>query len=256
MGKLGTGGVKEAPCFLVGANICHITNLGGSMAPSHSQGSSRLALGTGISLVLMVLLGCRPVQTRVTAFYEKSMSFQGKSFFIVPAESIKSESLETKSYAEVAAKKLVEKGLVRAANQENADFLIAFSYGIDDGKIESSVVPLYLPGQTYTSTTYGNAMAYNSSGGSATAYGTATTYGTTPGTVVPVPVSNTVYKRTYFAGFYMMVDGKRQLVYEVRAVSVGSSGSFSEVADPVIGSAFSELPFPSGRTKTINKTSR
>jgi hypothetical protein len=194
-----------------------------------------------------------PVQSRVTPFFERQVDFKNKTFFVVTGKTRENESLELRSYAGMISKELQSKGMVQAKDELEANFVVVFSNAIDDGKSETTAMPVYTPGQTYTSTTYGSATAYGSTG-SVSAYGTSTTYGQTSGSTTYVPISNTVYTRILNVRFYALLDGKRQPVYEVRAISRGSSGSFSEVAQAVIAAAFDELPFSvSGKTVRIEK---
>lgn len=201
----------------------------------------------------MINFGCRPVESRVTPFFVQQPDFTDRSFFVVTGKTTENESLEFRSYAGMISGELQSKGMVLAKDEAEANFVVIFSQAIDDGKNVTSAMPVYTPGQTYSSTTYGSATAYGSAG-SVSAYGTSTTYGQTSGSTTYVPVTNTVYTRVLNVRFYGFIDGKRQPVYEVRAISRGRSSSFSEVAQAVIAAAFDELPFTvSGKTVRVQK---
>ena len=200
--------------------------------------------------LIIIYIGCRPIVSHVTPFFEQKIDFKQKTFFVINGET---ESLEARSYAKLISNELEAKGMILTNKEESANFIVIFSNKIDDGKSKISAMPIYTPGRTYSSTTYGSAMAYGSSG-SVNAFGASTTYGHTSGTTTFVPTSDTIYTRVLNVRFYELIDGKRQPVYEVRAISSGSSGSFSEVAPEIIAAAFDELPYSvSGKTVRVEK---
>jgi hypothetical protein len=210
-----------------------------------------------VGLSMLILSGCVPpnamnLRTTVAAFAEPSVIFTGKSFFITAADKMKADRLESQFYGNLAAGHLTAKGMVRSQDPEKADLLVLFDYSIDDGKSVTYEYPVFIPGQSFTSTSFGSATAFGK-GGTVTATGSATTFGTTSGSVGTETGAMTVYTRRFSVAIYGRAEDGRRRSYELRATSQGSSNDFAAVAEPLIESALEDFPGQIGKAVVKEK---
>jgi len=187
------------------------------------------------------------VNTQITAFHTLQPSMAGKRFVMIPYKD-QEDSLEWRSYSDLVARKLTEKGLVRVERASGADLAVFMAYAIDGGRRSVSAVPMY--GQTgggTTTTTTGYV-------GSTPVYGstyTPPTYGITG----YAPVESTVYGRALKITILdipaSQAQNKAVPVYEATATSAGSSGTLNVVMPAIVDGVFKDWPGPSGATRTV-----
>lgn len=168
------------------------------------------------------------------------MDYKGKTFFITTLEKEKEGSLEARTYGDLAARSLESKGMVRAKDQDMSDFLVLFDYQVGGGKQGSMDFPVFVPGQTFTATTY-------------TSRGMVTTQGTTPPRMESESIPVTSYPMKFTAAIYSRGEGGRRRAYELRATTVVGQGEFATVARQIIESAFEIFPIENGKTWSVTK---
>lgn len=198
-------------------------------------------------LLLVMLGGCATIETRVSAFHELEQSISGVTYAVVPSKE-QEGSLEFQSYANLVKSELKKRGMTEAPFDQ-AKYAIFMFYGIDDGKQVVSSYPIFGQTGTGSSHTTGTVTSYGN-----TASFSGTTYKTpTFGVVGSGARTDSVFKR------YLNIDivdigkssaGKVQKVYEVKAISSGSTGQLAPIMPAIIRSVFEDFPGKSGVSRT------
>lgn len=183
---------------------------------------------------VLVTSGCSFVETDVSSFSKISHLSVGDTFYILADDGQKG-SMEFERYASSVARRIGKAGWRRVDDIKGATYVVLMSYGVGGSKEVSTPII----GQTGGGTTTHSGTVYGSGGGfgsySGTSY-TAPTYG-----VVGMS-SSTAYSRYFALKVVKQVDGKP--IYETKASSEGSSGTFGQVAECIFDSALSEFPKP------------
>lgn len=221
----------------------------------------RVVSRSAIVVALSLLCGACGTHVRgtVTSFNDPSALAEGKTIAILPADKGVQSSLEFRAFAERIGNHLREKGysviLPEDAPWSNPDQVAFLSYGIDDGRLETSTYSIPQWGVIGHSTqTYGNTSSYP---GGATYSGTTTQtpqYGVTGYTTGVT--TDTVYNR---ALFFQIHDAKRlkakqpSRIYEAKVVSEGPCRNLQAVVPALIEILMDDFPGESGRTKKIMK---
>jgi hypothetical protein len=199
------------------------------------------------AFLFALLGGCATVETRVSAFHVLEQPLTGVAYALIPTKE-QEDSLEFQSYAKLVRAELGKRGMTEAPFNQ-AKYAIFMFYGIDNGKQVVSSYPIF--GQTGTSSSYttGTVSSYGN-----TASYSGTTYKTpTYGIVGSGGRTDTEFKR------YLNIDiidiaksgeGKVQKVYEVKAISSGSTGQLSPIMPAIIRSVFEDFPGKSGASRT------
>lgn len=97
--------------------------------------------------VALALGGCaQTFDAKVSRFSAQLPAPQGQTFAIVPEDPRDQGGLEFSQYAGAVAGHLVQLGYVQAANPVNADLIVHFGYGVDQGHDRvRSIGPTYDP---------------------------------------------------------------------------------------------------------------
>lgn len=186
---------------------------------------------------VVCLTGCMSaVRTNVEAYSALPEDVDSKKVYIAAFEGQNTSSLQYKTNARILANELSEKGLQVVSKRRDADLIAFIGYAVDSGEVVTTQysIPQFgvtgYSGSTTYGTVYGNTLTANT-------YYTPT-YGVTgysTGTS-----SEVVYTRSFAIN---IVDPRsNEIQYEARAVSRGSCGSFTGVADEIIGATLKEFP--------------
>ena len=93
---------------------------------------ARLALAAGIALGLAA---CAPsFKADVSRFQAQLPAPQGQTFAVVADDPALAGGLEFAVYADLVAAKMADLGYVTAASPEEANLLVRFDYGVDNGR--------------------------------------------------------------------------------------------------------------------------
>ena len=203
-----------------------------------------------IFCVLPILLsGCAGlVKSNVTSFHEIEGDVTGAKYAFVPLEG-QENNLEYRTYCNLVEKEIKNHGAIKTS-LDDADYLVTFSYGIDDGSEQVVSTPIF--GQTGVSSSHttGSATAYGN-----TAYGSATTtYTPSYGVVGTSTSSRTVYTRILRLNVYpkaAVSQGNYTPIYESEVKSKGRSGQLSGVMPSLIYALFKEFPGESGKSRKV-----
>ncbi len=194
--------------------------------------------------MILILSGCATVEISSTTFHGPEHSDRGR-ISVLPLDKTQEGSLEFQAVSNYLIKKLTEKGYEPVTADRGAEYVAFITYGIDNGKVSVSSVPLY--GQTGGGTSYttGSVSSY---GRTSTFSGTTTTMPTF-GVVGAMPVSSTEYTRKVNIDIY-----KNQYppakVYEMRGISTGSCGNINAIIPFIIDGMFVKFPGINGKSST------
>jgi hypothetical protein len=191
-------------------------------------------------LGVAVLSGCTTVESDVTVFHTADV--EKPNTFKVVAMPPFAGSLEAQTYSDMIAADLEAKGWTQAAN---GDITVAFGYDADNGHSETAAMPIF--GQTGggTSQTFGTV----STGGQFGTYSGTTYTAPTYGVVSEVPVTTTIYNRTFALSMYGNTSNKT--LYESKVTSSGTAGQFSTVAKCLIDALFADFPGKNAEHRTV-----
>jgi hypothetical protein len=155
----------RSPEFGVKINTKETNNAYGG---NQMKSLSKLAL----LVVAFALAACQQqVKSNVTAFNDLPVNDTGAAFFVMPLEH-QEGSVEYRQYASRISSGLVQQGYRPVTNIAEAQYVVFFDYGADNGRTVSGSTPIW--GQTGGGTTYQS--------GSLNSFGTyGSTYGTAPG---------------------------------------------------------------------------
>jgi hypothetical protein len=196
-------------------------------------------------LVLFGLTGCA-VQTSSTIFHGPEHINRG-TVAVRPIDKSQESSLEFKAVSAYLTKKLTQNGFTAGSGGDKPMYVAFITYGIDNGNVSISSVPLY--GQTGGGTSYSSGSV-SSYGRTANFSGTTTTM-PTYGIVGAMPISSTVFKRTVNIDVWRN-DEKLTKVYEMKGISSGSCGNINAILFNIIDGIFSNFPGENGKAKTKN----
>lgn len=96
--------------------------------------SSRIAKVAAIAGLTLLAACATPFQTRVTRFNTIAATRSGETFVIQPRDPARADSLEFRTYAEEAARRLEAIGFRRASSPATAALLVTMEYGVDQGR--------------------------------------------------------------------------------------------------------------------------
>lgn len=193
------------------------------------------------------LSGCvTQVHTSVNRFPSTALpaDLSGKTFVSMPLDSEKG-SVEYETHAAAIAAYLERQGWRRTDDIKNADYAVAFSYGQGGPQSKTESFPIY--GQTGSGTSYtsGNVNAYGAGGYGHGGYNATTYTPPTYGVVGTQTYTSTEFTRYLDTNIY---DWKRSIaenklvgVWESRATSTGSKGTFAEVSRCMIQAVFGDF---------------
>jgi hypothetical protein len=202
---------------------------------------------------LLLLTGCINLRviSDVTCFHNLPQVAATKTFRFLPTETQKG-SLEYASYASLIRQKLQAYGWRYEENDKQMpDYLVVFTYGIDDGRVITESIPLF--GQTGGGAAYSSGTVRTASGSSATYTGT-TYQAPTFGQVGAIPVSRKEYRRIFQLSILDAQKSTPESVvksYEGRVTSSGYSGEISTVLPTMIAALFDTFPGVSGKTRGV-----
>lgn len=199
-----------------------------------------------LSLISCAEMGQR-IETSATTYHGKKHELRS-SLRVAPIDAAQSNSLEFKAVSDYLLNKFIQAGYTANENKDDSEYIAFITYGIDNGKTSSTIVPIF--GQTGGGTSYSSGTLSNSRG-FATYSGTTTTM-PTYGVVNAIPVETTSYKRVVNIDVYHNEINKQiTKVYELRGTSIGSCGHINVVLNYIIDSMFLNFPGVNGETKKI-----
>lgn len=200
-----------------------------------------------ILLLLALLGGCVTpvVQTRATNFYGPEYAERG-SISVISADPTQEKSLEFGSYKSKIESKLSGVGYSIGSSPTDSKYVAIVSYGIDNGKSETVLVPVF--GQTGGGTTFSSGRIGNT-GYSGTSY-TMPTFGV----VGASSSSETTYTRVIAIDIVNSASiqaSAPKKIYEMRAKSVGTCPVINGVFNEILEAMFINFPGENGRTQMI-----
>ena len=203
-----------------------------------------------VILLLSLIAGCQQpeVETNRTTFYDGNfLSLTHSTISIEPINGQNTNSLEYRNYKDKLKSKLETVGYTVLESKEKVDYLVYFTYGIDDGKSEIVSTPIL--GQTSGGTTITSGNIYTNRGN--IPFSSNTYSMPTYGVVGTVNNSVTTYSRAIAID---IVPNKpnRKSIYEVRAKSVGTCKTINGVMDEMLDAIFKDFPGKNGETIDIN----
>ena len=208
----------------------------------------------------LALYGCaRLVNAQVTTFHTLSSNTAGKSVAIFPGLGER-DSLERRAYSAKLAQRFAAAGyrvLDWCEQCGKPDYVVLFSYGIDNGTLVSQTFSIpqwgvtgYSGSQTTgTISSFGNMSTFNASTLNVPQYGI-TGYST--GTY-----TSKVFSRAIVLDLFdtSKLDPKKPSsiaaakVYEAKITSEGSCGSMAGIIDPLLDALFKDFPGESGKVR-------
>lgn len=203
-----------------------------------------------LSLISTLLMtGCASyVQTSTTTFYGPE-HFNRGTIVVAPIDKDQASSLQFKSVADYVLQKLAMVGYIPTTPDKKPRFTAYITYGIDNGKVTTSSVPIY--GQTGGGTTYSSGTV--TSGSKTGSYSGTSTTMPTYGMVGSMAVSGSIYRRQVNLDIFENVVGKDPVkVYETRAQSEGSCGNINGILFNIIDGMFKNYPGENGKTQKVN----
>jgi hypothetical protein len=196
--------------------------------------------------VVVLCAGCViPVSSTVTAFHTLPANTVGKSFAFVTLDG-QDGNLEYLKYQNDVRSHLVADHWIEC-DRGIAEFLVSFSYSIDQGRVQTVNVPVF--GQTGISGAYTTGNA-DSTG----AYQATTTFTPTYGVTGYVPKSSVRYTRFMRLSIAdrASVDSKNvRLVFQADIVSVGNSGTIAPIVPVMLNALFKDFPGKNGETRKV-----
>ena len=202
---------------------------------------------------LLICSSCSiPVYSSVTSFHQLPQIGATHSYSFLPNKEQKG-SLEYSSYCEKISAHFTAYGWhLNETVDSSTDYLVAVSYGIDDGKVVSGSVPLF--GQTGGGTAFSSGSIRTSSGTTAN-YQSTTTEPITFGQVGSIPYNTKEFNRHLLL---TIIDARKShgedviKVYEGRVLSSGSTGEISVILPIMIDALFKTFPGASGKTVNVS----
>jgi hypothetical protein len=203
------------------------------------------------ALLPLLLSGCSTsgLEWSVTRFHELS-AIKGKTFIIVPMQPELAGSLEFKSYAQAAAKRLTEVGMTELPDSKfgSSDYLVGLDYGLGPPVVVKASQEIY---GVVTPRTTTLATAVNPITGGPVTVLQQPSYGT-----VGFDTVSTVNYHRYVQLFIQEgrpgADGKFRRKYEGIAESDGTSRDLAWLVPEGITALLTEFPGTSGKSVTVH----
>ena len=193
-----------------------------------------------LSVMFITLFSaCSTIHMGTTAFYNDDFKIEG-TIFVAHADHEADQSLEFQHYRPKIEKYLQEAGYKTTRDAEKADYVAAFTHGIDGGstKVETRPVYGFNSGFGYGVNPYYGPyhMPYYSS---TQVVGTTTTSVTTFRRAIAMDIITAQSIR----------EGKPKKVYEMRALSIGKCSQIAPIVDEMLAGIFGSFPGVSGKTQ-------
>lgn len=132
--------------------------------PNTQAGTGFISRGLKIAIGAAALAGlaacATPFRADVSRFESQLPAPQGQSFAVVADDPELAGGLEFALYADYVEEEMAQLGYVQAASPEDANLLVRFDYGVDNGRerVRSSSIgyrdPFYSPWYGYTPVAY------------------------------------------------------------------------------------------------------
>lgn len=212
-----------------------MTNMN-KQTPSMSR-SAKLMLTTSLALGLAA---CAPTfKADVSRFQAQLPAPQGQSFAVVAEDPALAGGLEFSLYADMVAAEMAQLGYSRAASPSDAQLLVSFDYGVDNGRERvrstgASVDPFFHPWGRFRG--YGFRRAY--------AFGFYD-----PWLAAPSVRSYTVYTSDIELKIDQTATGER--LFEGSAQAVSRSNRLQKLVPNLVDAIFTDFPGNSGETLRI-----
>lgn len=203
-----------------------------------------------LAFLLPVLSGCatRGPEWSVTRFHELAAT-KGRTFILVPARDGLAGSLEFKAYAQAAAKRLTDFGLVEWPESKfgSSDYLVGLDYGIGPPMTVDSTLQVRGLNLPQIITLPGSTNPVN--GGPMTGV-QAARYGVTGYETVGT-INYHRYVRLFIHEGRPGADGKFLRKYEGIAESDGASRDLTWLVPEGIAALLTDFPGMSGKSQTV-----
>lgn len=194
-----------------------------------------------------LLSGCAGyVETSTTTFHGEQHTDRG-SLIVLPIDDSQKDSLEFNAVSSYLQDKLTEQGFTKATTLQQARYVAFITYGIDQGRTNTTTMPIF--GQTSGGTSYSTGSV--NTGGTFGSFNSTTTTMPTFGMIGAVPVTSRSYQRDVFINILRNTNPP-QKIYEMRAISSGRCGNINSVIRPIINAMFENFPGNNGETKRIS----
>ncbi len=204
-----------------------------------------------ITIAAFLFSGCgSQVLSHITTFHNIPNNLDQNKIKVVPFNKSLANSLEFQSYATTIGLFLKYSGFSIAEDNQEPDYIVFVSYGIDSGETTTSSIPIY--GSTGGGTTRHSGSI---SGGGGYANYSGTSYKMpTYGIVGSQTVTSTQYTRNLAVDIVEAKSLNSSLpkkIYEGRVKSSGSCPHITGVMPNMIKSLFREFPGPNGGSRTV-----
>ena len=196
----------------------------------------KVLVATGLA---MGLAACAPsFNADVSRFQAQLPAPQGQSFAVVAEDPALAGGLEFALYADMVAAEMAKVGYVRAASPDEAQLLVLFDYGVDNGREKVRT--------TGTSDPYFNTWGRFGGYGYRRAYA----YGFyDPWLAAPEVRSYTVYTSDVELKIDQTSNGER--LFEGQAQAVSRSNRLQSLVPNLVDAIFTDFPGNSGETLRI-----
>ncbi|MBT0670338.1 DUF4136 domain-containing protein [Novosphingobium profundi] len=219
----------------------------GQTKRAHPAGASfariRMALA---ALMLVAVAACAaPFNADVSRFQSQLPAPAGQSFAIVADDPELAGGLEFAQYASLVAKHMNELGYTAASSPSNADLIVRFDYGVDNGRERiQSRSPYFDPWYGYGR--YGRFGGFGGFGGY---YGGPWRYGFYDPYFAGGIDSYTVYT----SGIKLKIDRAKdgQRLFEGKAQALSTSNRLQYLVPNLVDAMFTDFPGNSGETVRI-----
>jgi hypothetical protein len=198
-------------------------------------------------LLLAMLPGCALLMSQISVSHQLPTNLSGTTYVITPFKEQEGNP-HYDAYAEAVRQQLNAKGL-RETTLDQAQIVVFFAYGIDEGKGVVSSYPII--GQT------GATTCSNSFDGTPQSYGCPDsspwpTYGVVE-TRKTKQIEYTRVLRLNIVDKQALAEGKIKKLYEGKVVSRGFSDQLAEVLPMMVKALFEDFPGKSENTRTSSQ---
>ncbi len=202
-------------------------------------------------LLAIALTGCaitRLLDTSTSSFIANEYMERG-TIKVLSGDPKISDSLEFAFYREKIESSLVKQGFTIVKGTEESRFIAYFTFGIDNGVITTSSVPLY--GQT-GGVTYTSSGTVTSSRGTTGSYSGTTYQMPTYGIVGTTTQSTREFKRVLALDILKVSNDRNKAhtkIIELKTQSIGTCGVITAVFQSLVDGMFTDFPGVNGKTR-------
>jgi hypothetical protein len=104
----------------------------------------QFAAAAALGVAALALSACAETLNTTVSRYQAMPAPQGQTFFVVPAGGMATNGgLEFQRYASLVAQQLQARGYTPATSAQNANMIVQFGYGVDQGQVRIVEDPFY-----------------------------------------------------------------------------------------------------------------